>query len=430
MWRTLRNRHLVQRLNRPRDVVALMLFTALSALTFIWADFPLWRVAVVVVVSLSMSALETLLLRGDPSLVDFDRRQTRHIFIVLPLVMLLITMTGGLRGPLAPFVFIVALVPLVLLGYTRAVRIHHAVCVTLIAVVGFLPDSVLGPPLPKEQHAVITAMLAAMGLVVISMRVRDLVRAAQAGIDELDRMREERLAEASERLGRMQLVSSRIAHELKNPLAAAKSLVQLTMKSATAKDQERLGVVHDELTRVEVILRDYLSFSRPLDDLKLTSVDVAEVLVDVREVLSGRAETAGVTLTSATTMTLVQADPRRLKEALINLLANAIEATPAGGSVALGCAPTASGATLTLNDSGRGMSPEELAKVGVPFFSKRDGGTGLGVHLARGVVAQHGGTIRYESEPGRGTTVTIQLPIRPPLGAPLATLTPNPASPA
>ena len=104
------------------------------------------------------------------------------------------------------------------------------------------------------------------------------------------------------------------------------------------------------------------------------------------------------------------ADPRRLKEALLNLAANALEATPAGGTLGLRWGEDAGGAWLTLQDSGRGMSAQVLARVGTPFFTTREKGTGLGVVLARSVLAQHGGSLTFESEEGRGTRVTLRLP--------------------
>ncbi|MCA9517756.1 MAG: ATP-binding protein, partial [Myxococcales bacterium] len=149
-------------------------------------------------------------------------------------------------------------------------------------------------------------------------------------------------------------------------------------------------------------------------------------LDDVREVLSARAETSGVALVATFEPLPLHGDARRLKEALINLTGNAIEATPPGGAVTLSCRrPTSAlactgpgdgtaGAVITVTDTGRGMDADALERVGTPFFTTRDGGTGLGVHLARGVVAQHGGTLSFDSAPGAGTTVTIVLPPMPP----------------
>jgi len=119
--------------------------------------------------------------------------------------------------------------------------------------------------------------------------------------------------------------------------------------------------------------------------------------------------------------TPVQGDPRRLKEALINLVANAIEATPSGGSVHLRVRTTASAVTLEVKDSGRGIAPDDLERLGTSFFTTRPNGTGLGVVLAQGVITQHGGTLSYTSAVGQGTSATITLPGK------AAAATPEPA---
>ena len=126
--------------------------------------------------------------------------------------------------------------------------------------------------------------------------------------------------------------------------------------------------------------------------------------------LSARADEARVRLYAQGDATLA-ADPRRLKEALINLVANAIEATPAGGEVAVEVWRADEEVEIVVRDTGRGMAAETLRRIGTPFFTTRDDGTGLGVVLARSVIAQHGGSLRYESEPGKGTRVSVTLPL-------------------
>ena len=95
-----------------------------------------------------------------------------------------------------------------------------------------------------------------------------------------------------------------------------------------------------------------------------------------------------------------------------DLVANAIEATPPGGEVVVEVRPSAGRAEIMVRDTGRGMPPETLRRLGTPFFSTREGGTGLGVVLARSAIALHGGSLDYESEPGRGTTARATLPSR------------------
>jgi two-component system, NtrC family, sensor histidine kinase HydH len=128
-------------------------------------------------------------------------------------------------------------------------------------------------------------------------------------------------------------------------------------------------------------------------------------------VLSARADAARVRLSSRGDA-LVEGDRRRLEEALLNLVANAIEATPPGGEVAVEVRSCADQVEILVRDTGRGIPPEALPRLGTPFFTTREEGTGLGVALARSVIGLHGGSLRYESEPGKGTTVTARLPLR------------------
>ena len=107
----------------------------------------------------------------------------------------------------------------------------------------------------------------------------------------------------------------------------------------------------------------------------------------------------------------MMADPRRIKEALINLIANAIEASSRGGLVEVVITHEAKRVGIAVRDAGRGMAPEVLARIGTPFFTTRDDGTGLGVVLARAAFEQHGGSLEYNSAVGEGTIVQGWLPV-------------------
>jgi signal transduction histidine kinase len=224
-------------------------------------------------------------------------------------------------------------------------------------------------------------------------------------------LREERLSDAEAQLRRLQSVGAKVAHELKNPLASIKGLCQLVARTpASERTQERLAVVASEIARMESILGEYLSFSRPLEDIDPEPIQLQALARDVLDVLDGRAINGGVALSLEGSAPNVHGDPRRLKEALINIVSNAIEATPAGGKVALSIKNGGGTVTLDVRDTGRGIAPENLERLGRSFFTTRAEGTGLGVVLAQGVINQHGGTLAYASQLGKGTTATITLP--------------------
>jgi signal transduction histidine kinase len=303
----------------------------------------------------------------------------------------------------------------------------------MIAIVALLPEAVTGPRMDRTHYTLIALSAFAWTLFstrVLIGRIRDASERASYAIDCLQA---EKVADTEEQMRRLQAVGAKVAHELKNPLAAIKGLVQLVARSAESqKTKERLDVVQSEIARMELILAEYLSFSRPLEDLKPQPVDLAELAADALGVVGGRVEQGRITVVTRTRPTRIEADPRRLKEALLNLLANAIDATPSGGTIEVVTRPASSGGggILEVRDTGRGIKPEDLERLGTSFFTTRAAGTGLGVVLAQGVVAQHGGRIHYASEVGRGTQVTINLPARPQLMCPTAEVLTTSAAPS
>ena len=210
----------------------------------------------------------------------------------------------------------------------------------------------------------------------------------------------------------LEQMGAKVAHELKNPLSAAKALVQLGLRNpAEGPSHQRLALLEREVTRMQEILQSYLSSCRPPEVMATARVHLGRLVSETLLVLSARADAAGVRLSSRGDA-LVEGDPRRLEEALVNLVANGIEATPPGGEVVVEVRPDSDRIEILVRDTGCGISPETLSRLGTPFFTTREEGTGLGVALARSTIALHGGSLSYESEPGKGTTVRARLPSR------------------
>ena len=199
--------------------------------------------------------------------------------------------------------------------------------------------------------------------------------------------------------------------------------MQLARRDACDEEsRERLEVAENEVERMNCILQEYLSFSRPLEKLRRERFSLGALADEVMAILGAQATSAGVALRRAGEAQ-VEADPRRLREALFNLVANALDATARGGRVEVKIGQRDGLAQVEVRDSGRGMAPEVLERVGTPFFTTREQGTGLGVAMARAAFRQHGGSLDYRSEEGRGTTVVGTLPLqqeRRAIGAPSA----------
>jgi signal transduction histidine kinase len=376
------------------------------------ADYPLWRILTLTGVYAMFCVVHAIVMRATRATGRVEQafiamNVSAQLFVVTSAAL-----TGGIHSPLLPNTIIPALVSLLFFGPQAASRWSALGNGLLVLAMVSLPATLVGPTLPDVEYSVAVLLAIGWNVLMMHMLVGKLsIISARTG-ESVACLRAERLAEAEAGLQRLQSVGAKVAHELKNPLASIKGLCQLVARTPESeRTQERLAVVAAEITRMETILHEYLSFSRPLEDLKPESIALPALVLDVVEVLSGRSEQAGVLVVVDPLGELrVQGDPRRLKEALINLVANAIEATPSGGTVRVRLRRDTSGVTIEVIDTGRGIASDDLSRLGTSFFTTRPNGTGLGVVLAQGVINQHGGTLAYQSQLGRGTTATIRLP--------------------
>ncbi|MEZ4367017.1 MAG: HAMP domain-containing sensor histidine kinase [Kofleriaceae bacterium] len=433
VWRD-RNQFFVDRASRDNLLLRLSIsgILALALAVLAHGGLPWWRVAVIGAALVVMQGLHGTLL-GRPLPAERIGRMFFLMAMVGQLFMVTFaTLTGGLHSPMTPVLTMSIVLALFFYGphgLTWRLTVSLAV---FCAIMGVLPPEVTGPAIP-EQHFV-AATLIGLTATLVGMHASSSSRLHEASalaLCSLGQAREERVADAEAQTRRLQAVGSKVAHELKNPLAAIKGLIQLVARNpAGDRTQERLAVVQSEIVRMETILSEYLSFARPLEDLRDEPIDLATLATDVAAVVAGRVDQGGLTLAMDARPTRLRADPRRMREAVINLVTNAIEATPPGGTLRLRTRPTeGGGGVLEIEDNGRGIPEADLARLGTSFFTTRVDGTGLGVVLVHGVVSQHGGTLTYDSAPGRGTIARVTLPAQPP--APTASLaTPPEPAPA
>jgi signal transduction histidine kinase len=424
VWRNQRDQFFLKEARGTTRImigVNLLVQAAIVAI-LLQAGYPTWRV-------LAMIGLFVGFIIGHRTILTVTRETHRveHAFIGMNVVAQLFVvgscaLTGGIYSPLLPGTAMPAIVSLLFFGPQSVSRWMALGNGLFIVAMVSLPQQIVGPALPGTHYALAVMLNLTWNLFMLHLMVGKLSAIANETSESYACLREERLSEAEAQLRRLQSVGAKVAHELKNPLAAIKGLCQLVARTPESeRTQERLAVVASEISRMETILAEYLSFSRPLEDLRPEALDVAELSRDVLDVLAGRADQAGVSLALEGVTTKVDGDPRRLKEALINLVANAIEATPNGGAVVLRVKNGGPDVVVEVEDTGRGISAEDLARLGTSFFTTRPNGTGLGVVLAQTVITQHGGSLGYASTIGRGTVATITLPatssVAPELGA-------------
>jgi len=319
--------------------------------------------------------------------------------------------TGGLHSPFYPIGL--ALLPLVIFfeGWTRVARTLVAVHLAGTVALWLLPPALAGPAIPAQAYGTIVALfLFSAGWA--ALHTFGMLAGMASGGREAARFRGELALQSISRVRELEQVGARLSHELKNPLGAIKTLVQISARTAPpGPARERLQTVEAEVLRMQQILHNHLSFARPIEKLHPRQLRLAVMADDVVALVSERAAEARVTLRRRGDAR-VAADPRQLRDALVNLLVNAIDASPPGGTVEVEIEQGREFARLTVRDSGSGMSEEVLSRIGTPFFTTREDGTGLGVALARAAFAHHGGTLQYASRPGEGTTATAIIPMQ------------------
>ncbi|WP_102346444.1 ATP-binding protein [Bacillus sp. Marseille-P3661] len=226
------------------------------------------------------------------------------------------------------------------------------------------------------------------------------------------RLAEEKLRQ-SEKLSIVGELAASVAHEIRNPLTSLKGFVQLLPREDS--NQQYYDIMHDELKRINDIVDELLLLAKP-QKLHFKEADIQKILDDVLALLSIQARQSNIELHSdgENKIELIECEPNQLKQVLINLIKNAIEASKNGGKVTISLnKDDKDHVIIIIKDNGCGISKERLAKIGEPFYSSKEKGTGLGLTVSFNIVQAHNGTIKFTSVPDHGTEVSIRLPVHP-----------------
>jgi PAS domain S-box-containing protein len=214
-----------------------------------------------------------------------------------------------------------------------------------------------------------------------------------------------------------------IAHELNNPLATVSLRVEALLADPTLKAPARkaLEVVEGEVERMSNLVANVLQFSRR-GRKQVSTLVVAEELDRTLDLIQYQFRKRGVDLQRhlGSEVSPVLADRQQLRQVFVNLLTNALDAMPAGGTLTLRVIPVGPGrVAIEVADTGVGIKPEHLPRITEPFFTtKEEGkGTGLGLAICKRIVQEHGGTLAVESTVGKGTTFRVELPSETPFDA-------------
>ncbi len=237
--------------------------------------------------------------------------------------------------------------------------------------------------------------------------------------DITDKRRKEAQLRRAESLASLTTLAAGVAHEIKNPLGSISIHIQLIKKALARNEcvepaliERHLAVVDEEIDRLNKTVVDFLFAVRPMD-LKPREADAGALLREMAEFIAPEAERARVSveLEIGDDLPRVPIDERYMKQALLNLVNNALAAMPGGGSLVLRAEGGEDEVRLTVEDDGSGIAEDDLPKIFEPYFTTKDNGTGLGLTITFKIVKEHGGEISVDSRPGQGSAFTIALPV-------------------
>jgi signal transduction histidine kinase len=226
-------------------------------------------------------------------------------------------------------------------------------------------------------------------------------------------------AEEKQRL--LSRLLARLAHEIRNPLSSLAIHVQLLEEDMAqaapplkAQAVGRFEIIRSELHRLENLVRQFLSLAAP-SSVDLQTIEVAEIAGYVCELLRPEAAARGIEIMLAVPAGLppLTADPAQLKQALINLVINAIQAIERNGriDVDMRADPAAGAFFVRVCDNGPGVSGEKRSSIVEPFFTTKSEGSGLGLWIVQQIATAHGGLVTVEDRPGGGATFALRLPL-------------------
>jgi len=239
------------------------------------------------------------------------------------------------------------------------------------------------------------------------------------GIDVTERRALEKRAADAEALSAMARLTLNLAHEIRNPLNAA--ILQLHLlgrhvdklqadEESRAALRHKAQIVGDEIGRLSRLLTEFLELARPRDAIRQL-VHFGKLVDDVLDLEASAASDRGVVVErELKSDAVLVGDPEKLKQVVLNLVMNALEAMKAGGVLRVRVTCSGENIELVVEDTGTGIEPVALAQVFDPFFTTKEAGTGLGLSIVRKIVDQHRGEVRIQSERGVGTRAAVLLP--------------------
>ncbi|MGG0720387.1 ATP-binding protein [Robertmurraya massiliosenegalensis] len=231
--------------------------------------------------------------------------------------------------------------------------------------------------------------------------------------DITDKLQIEEHLRKSDTLSVVGQLAAGIAHEIRNPMTALKGFIQLLEDPIADDHSMYFGVIKTELNRIDSIINEFLVLAKP-QAMKYLEKDIVQIMRETIELLCPQAVLHNVQfqLDLKNNIPSIYCEPNQLKKVFINIIKNAIEVMSSGGYIHISMKEEEGYIYISIQDEGEGISPELLQKLGEPFYTTKEKGTGLGLMVSYRIIDEHKGKIEVESEKGKGTTFHIKLPIK------------------
>lgn len=232
------------------------------------------------------------------------------------------------------------------------------------------------------------------------------------GRDITDLRREEELMLMSEKLSVIGHLSAAVAHEIRNPLTSLKGFVQL-MDMTKEVNPLHTDIMLKEIDRINIISSEMLVLGKK-QDVIFHKLDLGDCLKEVYTLMKAESNLNNIEMNievKETDPVSVMADSMELKQLFINIIKNSIEAVSENGKIDISLQIIDDHAMVIVRDNGMGMEPERLERIGEPFYSIKEKGTGIGLTICQKIIHRLNGEMRFESEKHQGTTVTIRIPL-------------------